>query len=200
VEPPDYDRLYAVAAREIPRSQAVVLSGTLTPGGPVDFYARCVRLARESGVLSAVDAQGAPLLQALAEGPGLVKPNRPELAASVGRELPTESDVVSAMRELAARGARRVVVTDGPRPALALEEGCVWRVEAPRVRAVNPIGSGDAFTAGLVSRMVRGESLGEACRWGAASGAANALTLMAGELELAEVERLAREIGVTPLG
>ena len=55
----------------------------------------------------------------------------------------------------------------------------------PRVRVVNPIGSGDAFTAGLVSRLVRGDDLGEACRWGTAVGAANALTPMAGESKLA---------------
>jgi hypothetical protein len=35
--------------------------------------------------------------------------------------------------------------------------------------------------------------LGEACRWGSAAGAANALTLMAGEVERSEVERLVRE-------
>jgi sugar/nucleoside kinase (ribokinase family) len=67
------------------------------------------------------------------------------------------------------------------------------------VKAVNPIGSGDAFTAALVWRLLRGEGLGEACRWAAAAGAANALTLMPGEVEGAEVERLAGSVRVEPV-
>ena len=62
----------------------------------------------------------------------------------------------------------------------------------PHIVAVNPIGSGDAFAAGLVWRLLRGDDLGEACRWASAVGAANALTLMAGEVDRDEVDRLAR--------
>jgi fructose-1-phosphate kinase PfkB-like protein len=61
---------------------------------------------------------------------------------------------------------------------------------------VNPIGSGDAFTAGVVWRLLRGDDLGEACRWGAAAGAANALTPQPGELNRKDVTRLAKEVRV----
>ena len=61
---------------------------------------------------------------------------------------------------------------------------------------MNPIGSGDAFTAGLVSRLLRGDDLGEACRWGAAAGTANALTTMTGEVNWPDVEQLALGIEV----
>jgi fructose-1-phosphate kinase PfkB-like protein len=61
---------------------------------------------------------------------------------------------------------------------------------------VSPIGSGDAFTGALVWRLLRGDDLGEACRWAAAAGAANALTLMSGEMDRADVDRLVREVEV----
>ena len=70
------------------------------------------------------------------------------------------------------------------------------RVESPAIEAVNPIGSGDAFTAGLVWRLVRGNDLGESCRWASAAGAANALNVMAGELDRNDVESLARKVKV----
>jgi hypothetical protein len=38
--------------------------------------------------------------------------------------------------------------------------------------------------------------LGEACRWGAAAGTANAITAMAGEVNREDVERMARETRV----
>ena len=95
--------------------------------------------------------------------------------------------------------AKRVVVTTGKEPALAFDGQSWWRVHAPRVGAVNPIGSGDAFAAGLVWRLLRGEDLGEACRWGSAAGAANALTVLAGEVHRNDVERLVEEVRVEPL-
>jgi fructose-1-phosphate kinase PfkB-like protein len=53
--------------------------------------------------------------------------------------------------------------------------------------------------AALVWRMLRGDALSEACRWGAAAGAANALTLMPGEVELADVEKLAAAVAIQRL-
>jgi tagatose 6-phosphate kinase len=196
VEPAHWDGLQAILRRRTPGSRAVVMSGTIARGGPKDLYFHAARLARAAGALSVVDAQGPPLQEALAAGPDLVKPNRAELAATVGRELPDEAAVRAAMRDLVTRGARRVVVTAGKEPALAFDGRDFWSVVAPRVQALNPIGSGDAFTAGLVWRLVRGDDLGEACRWGCAAGAANALTAMAGEVTFAEVERLAPEVVV----
>ena len=146
-----------------------------------------------------VDAQGAALLEALKAKPGLVKPNRAELAATVGRELKDEAAVRSAMRELCERGAQRVVMTAGKDPALAFDGRSWWQVGAPRIDAVNPIGSGDAFAAGLAWRLVRGDDLGEACRWGCAAGAANALTMLAGDVRRDDVERLAEKVSVTLL-
>jgi len=196
VGPADYDRLREILRRRIAGSRAVVMSGTITAGGPADLYFHCARLAQAAGALAVADAQGAPLLELLKAGPDLVKPNRPELAATVGRELADDTGLMAAMRELGERGARRVIVTAGRDPALAWDGRRFWRIVPPRIQAVNPIGSGDAFTAGLVWRLVRGDDLGEACRWASAAGAANALTAMAGEVQRGDVDRLAREVAV----
>jgi tagatose 6-phosphate kinase len=162
----------------------------------VDLYFHGTQMAHEAGAITVVDAQGSALLEALRAKPGLVKPNRSELAATLGRELKDEAAVMAAMRELCERGAQRVVVTSGKNPALAFDGQRWWRVHAPRIDAVNPIGSGDAFAAGLVWRLLRGEDLGEACRWASAVGAANALTLLAGEVRRDDVEPLAEKVRV----
>lgn len=190
VEAQVYDELLARLGRRLDGSRALVMSGTVATGGPLDLYARATALARAADTLTVVDASGPALEHALQAGPDVVKPNRLELAATVGRQLPDDAAVQAAMRELGERGARHVVVTAGRQPTLAFDGRGFWRIAVPTVQAVNPIGSGDAFTAALVSRLTRGDDLGEACRWGSAAGAANALTLLAGELERAEVERL----------
>jgi|SRR5690348_6088183 len=194
VKPADFGKLRAVIRRHVPECRAVVMSGTIVTGGPPGLYFECVQMANEAGALSVVDGQGAALIEALKAKPGLVKPNCSELAATVGRKLKGDAAIMKAMRELWERGAQRVVVTAGKEPTLAFDGKFFWRIVTPQVRVVNPIGSGDAFTAGLVSRLLRGEDLGEACRWGSAAGSANALTTMAGEVNRVAVEQLARKI------
>jgi len=194
-----YERLMKIIRRRVETCRAVVMSGTITPGGPVGLYCDCTRLSRASGALSVVDAQGPPLIAALGARPGLVKPNRAELAATVARELGDTAQLKAAMAELNARGAERVVITAGKDPTLAYDGRLFWSIVPPRIATVNPIGSGDAFTAGLVSRLVRGDDLGEACRWASAAGAANALTRMAGEVHRADVLRLVKEVKVARL-
>ena len=194
VDPADYEKLTRLIQRRLKGCRAAIMSGTITPQGPDDFYYRCTQLARDQGVLPVVDAKGPLLVEALKARPALVKPNRSELAATVGSELVEDRDLVEAMRSLAARGAERVVVTDGPKATFAFDGVTVWRVPSPVVEAVNPIGSGDAFTAALVWSLLRGDDLGQASCFASAAGAANALTLMAGELDLAEFQKLARTI------
>ena len=194
----DYEELMRVIGRRVKGCRAVVMSGTITPGVPATLYFQGTQLAHQAGAISVVDAQGAALIEALGARPGLVKPNLPELAATVGRELTDEASVLGAMRELCERGAQRVVITAGKEPSLAFDGQRGWRIHPPRIDAKNPIGSGDAFTAGLVWRLLRGEDLGEACRWACAAGAANALTMMAGEVHRHDVERLVEGVRLEP--
>jgi tagatose 6-phosphate kinase len=190
-EAADYEKLLVIVQRQLATCRAVIMSGTIASNGPSDLYFQCVRLAQAAHVLTIVDATGPALIEALKASPGLVKPNRAELAATVGCPLSDEKSVTSAMCELHRRGAERVVVTAGGDPTLAFD-GCeFWRATTPKVKALNPIGSGDAFTAGLAWRLNAGDGLGEACRWATAAGVANTLTPMPGELRREDVEHLA---------
>lgn len=193
-----YARLLAVVERHLSRCRALILSGTLTPGAPPDFYARCVALARQRGVWTVVDSQRDPLRAALAARPTVIKPNRHELEALLEQLLPEEAAVVRAMQTLHAQGAEVVLVSAGSAPLLLFDGSQFWQVIPPALQAVNPIGSGDALTAALVARRLRGDAWPEACRWGVAAGAANALTLMPGELDPQEVPRLHAQVRLQP--
>jgi tagatose 6-phosphate kinase len=200
VEPADYDRLVAIIQRRMAGCRAVVMSGSITPGGPADLYFRCAQWAHAAGAFPVVDAQGPSLLSALKAKPALIKPNRAELAATVLRKLDDDAAMMEAMRELCGRGAQRIVVTAGKEPALAFDGQSFWKIIPPRIKVANPIGSGDAVTAGIVWRLARGDDLGEACRWGHAAGAANALTLMPGDVNRQDVDRLAPTVEVHRIG
>src|SRR5579862_5710861 len=61
-----------------------VVSGSLPPGMPVEFFTRLARRAREANVRLALDTTGAGLRAVLGEGVALVKPNQNEFAELAG--------------------------------------------------------------------------------------------------------------------
>lgn len=130
----------------------VVFAGSLPPHTDIHFYAKWVEEARRMGKYVAVDTSGAAL-QAVLEAPvlpQLLKPNEHELCAAMNIAT-TEEALLTAAKELRARGAERVVVSRGEQGALMLsEEGCL-RVIPPRVRVVSSVGAGDAMVAGMVA-------------------------------------------------
>ncbi|GJE46493.1 PfkB family carbohydrate kinase [Methylobacterium soli] len=79
---------------------------------------------------------------------------------------------------LRARGPDLVVITRGAGGATAYPAGSAPHHQAAfPVAAVDTLGAGDAFAAGLAVALAEGRSLPEAMRWGAACGALVAMQL-----------------------
>jgi 1-phosphofructokinase len=153
----------------------VVLSGSLPPGAPTDFYARVIFALRAVGVPVAVDSSGPALAAALAAGPELVKPNREELAEVFGGPVETLGMAVAAAEAVRDRGARAVLVSLGADGALRVDAAGALHGEAP-ARPVSTVGAGDALLAGYLAGHLwagaggmRASLLAEALAWGAAA-------------------------------
>jgi 1-phosphofructokinase family hexose kinase len=175
--------------KHLPRCRSLILSGKLAPGAGDDFYAECCRMAGR-GMPIILDGRGEALLRALPARPLVVKPNRAELAATMGAEISDDAGLRRAMMMLAERGAQWMVITMGKMGAIVSEGKAFWKIPAIEVKAISAIGSGDAFSAGLAAGIVAGQEIPEACRLGAACAAANTLIAGAGFLREEDVRRL----------
>ena len=147
------------------------LCGSLPPGMGADSYARMLKAA---GVRAIVDTSGEALLCALSEKPWLVKPNRDELAALVGRALPTLEDVIAAAEWLREMGAQNVLVSMGKDGALLCAEGKRLYQPAPDGKVVGTVGAGDSLVAGFAAGWQRYGDRAQALRLGVACGSATA--------------------------
>ena len=151
-----------------------ILSGSLPPGAPVDWYARLVVRLRQAapGLRIAVDTSDAPLAALAAAmpaaAPDLIKPNGEELGQLAG--LPAEramaledgamrgeyGPVVEAARVLVERGVATVMATLGAAGAVLVTAEGAWRAAAPKVHVLSTVGAGDSSVAGYVLADVRG--------------------------------------------
>jgi len=178
---------------------AVVVSGSLPPGLPVDLPARLVASARERGVPVVADLSGAALRAAAGAGAVLV-PNRDELADLVGGPAAGVADVVAAGRRLLAGGAAAVLATLGEHGVVAVTPTGTWHARPVEVVRGNPTGAGDAAAAALALQLSRHES--GAVPWATvladvvATSAACVLRPVAGEVDAAA---RARWLGRVPV-
>ena len=93
-----------------------------------------------------------------------------------------------------------MVVTRGAEGAVAIDrDRRAFRVAGPAVRGPYPVGSGDAFLAGLAVGRLRALTFIEALQLAGAAAAANAVRRGAGHLDVADVERMAGSIVVEPI-
>ncbi len=164
------------------------LSGKLPAGLSVDFYARICGVIREQGGRAILDTQGEPLRWAWEQAP-FVKLNREELTRTVG-----VADVVEAGRLALEAGASGLLVTDGAETAMLFTGEERFRIEPVGVQTVNPVGSGDAVTAGMVVALQGGESLEDAVRLGMACGASNAAQMACGVIDRDQVMALRERV------
>lgn len=168
----------------------LVASGSLPPGVPEDFYARAVRLAREAGAETIVDASGPALREALAEGVFAVAPSGRELEQLAGVPLPTVDDRVEAAAALVADGsARYVALTLGADGAVLVSAEGALRLGAPVVDVVSAVGAGDSFVAAFVLRLAQSRPVQAAFRAAVAAGTAAVVTPATALCDRADVER-----------
>jgi tagatose 6-phosphate kinase len=187
----DIERVQTAYREAVARSQLVALCGSVPCPAAAPIVAWMIETAHSSGRPVALDSHGVGLKEGLAARPWLVKPNREELAGVLARPLDDEPAAWTAIRELAADGIPRVVLSAGPGPLLVSWEGDEWELQAPKVETINALGCGDSLLAGLLSGLYRGLPPLDALRWGVACGAANAAVWNPGGICRADVERLA---------
>ncbi|WP_158168162.1 1-phosphofructokinase family hexose kinase [Mycolicibacterium smegmatis] len=165
----------------------VVLSGSLPPGVPPQWYADVVAKLAPLPCRVAVDTSDAPLAALASKlstaSPELMKPNVEELASISGvaeADLETtvaEGDlslVVAAAGKLVERGVGAVLATLGAAGAVLVDGTGAWFAAPPPITARSTVGAGDASLAGYLRAEVGGAEPSQRLRMAVAYGGAAA--------------------------
>jgi fructose-1-phosphate kinase PfkB-like protein len=187
--------------RDAHQPGALILSGSLPPGAPVDCYARLTELGHKYGWRVFIDACGEPLRQALSAHPDFVKVNQMEASETMGIRIQDVREVPAALENLIENGARSAAISLGAR-------GLAWQADAnspamyapaPAVKAVSAVGSGDAALAGFAFASSVGLDTVATLRLAVACGAANCLAELPGRPVKNDIERFRDAVEVVPL-
>ena len=157
------------AAADTIRAARVLL---LQLESPIPALVRASEIAARAGtrvVFSVGPARDVP--EELLRRTSVLIANRREVCQMAGMEARDLADVETAARQLLARGVGAVAATLGAKGALAVDASGARLVLGFPVKAIDTVGAGDAFSAGLSVALANGEPLDVAVRVGNACGA-----------------------------
>lgn len=191
------ERVLAEFDRTLPEVATVMLSGTKAAGFPPTIMPAMAARAAAAGRRIILDLKGGDLVACLPFRPCVVKPNLEELlqtyepsraealrsGAATGDEAELRELVASIGRDFKDRYDAWLVVTRGSRPTLFWDGTALRECPVLPIEVVNPIGSGDAFNAGLATALEDGATIAEAVAEGTRLGALSAQRLKPGSIE-----------------
>jgi 1-phosphofructokinase family hexose kinase len=172
----------------------LTISGSLPLGTPADGYRDLAARARTAGMRVAIDAEGDPLRLSLASSPDVVKVNAAEAGGLVGSPTETRESCLAAaeaIRDLAGGAGHAGVVTRSAEGVVVSAPDGRRYEGALYVRGPYPVGSGDAFLAGLVVSLERDPDWPTALRLALGAATANAETPGAGRFDPERARALA---------
>lgn len=189
---------FELALRRSAGKMTAILSGSLPPGVPEDYYATLIELGHQCGCRVFVDTSVEPLRHALKARPDFVKPNQQEAEWLSGCAINGPRSAESALMAILSAGAKAGAISLGA-------DGLIWRstsedkvlfAKVPQLAVRSSVGSGDATLAGFAIAEHQGLEAAESLRLAAACGAANCLAEGPGRARAGDIARLKKEIRV----
>jgi len=194
----------------IPKSEMVVLSGSLPIGLNNDFYAILTDMSNREGVPVCLDTSNDALAEAISRSPFLIKPNLEELqnltkhmydisALDKGLDEFVESSsfknvMLEDLKDIQDAGVRIICVSFGKRGALLYAKDELILADAPSVNVVNTVGSGDCLLAALIHSFKKKATLKEALRYASAVSAAHVNTMNVADVDPKLVGELMKKV------
>jgi len=197
----DAARMTKKFASLLPRADLVAICGSYPPGGDDDFdshLASLVQLARRDGKRVIVDGKGKSfeILMRGGQAPWCIKPNLDEARQLLRQSIDNAAEEFAAVGTLLKLGVEVVILSCGARGAYLGTTRDIWFLQAPPIREISPVGSGDSLVGAFAAKFLETNDLVEAARWGVAAGAANAGQVRAGFCERADIEMLLPQVQV----
>jgi len=172
----DCRQILQCLAQVVERDTLLVISGSLPPGAPADFYAQIANTAAERGVQCIFDASDSMTRNVTDIGWSWILPNKHEFEQILGHSVADASIEDTLEHFIQHSRVDNVLLTMGTQGAVYAGKEGRRHIPSPDVEKVSSVGAGDSATAGLACALAQGHSHTSAIRWAVAAGSAAVMT------------------------
>ncbi|MDK2980578.1 MAG: 1-phosphofructokinase [Chloroflexota bacterium] len=187
-------------SQRVKQAEYVIFAGSLPPSVNNDFYVELIGIAKAAGKPTLIDSQKQYMLEAIKARPNVVKLNHEEFEWTFDRKVKDLDDLIKQAREVRAeKELESFVITMAKDGMLAFTPQGDYLTKAPLQKSVNAAGAGDSVSSTLAWRFTLGEDWESALKWSGAVSAATVLTERTGDVVMADVERIYKDVTVTKI-
>lgn len=140
--------------------EIINISGSLPKGLDASFYQKIIKFAKENKIFVSLDTSGNTLKE-IVKGeikPDLIKPNETEIKDIIEKEFPeNEEEIRKIFDKSPLKDIPYVILSQGKEGALFKIKNKIYKAKVPKVKAINPVGSGDSTLAGALSAIFNKE-------------------------------------------
>lgn len=129
--------------------------------------------------------------------PYFVKPNIQEFSEVLGVDINTKNEVIQNLKSTTLfDGVSLVIISCGEDGAIAKFKDDIYDLEIPKIKLVNPTGSGDSTVGGVAYALDQKLNIEDTLRFAMASGVANAMEEAVGFVTLENVKKIKEKINI----
>ncbi|GJM29716.1 MAG: tagatose-6-phosphate kinase [Cyclobacteriaceae bacterium] len=184
------DECYKVFESKLSEASIVVVSGSLPPQCPVDFYHNLIKRAHVRGRKCLIDTTGEVLKVALDAKPFGVHLNEQESQQATGT-----SDIKGIVERLGDQITLKII-TQGAKGLFFAKYGDMLHANVALDKVFSTVGSGDCLMAGVAIAICKGYDNKKTAKLAVAFGAANCLRKELGMLFKKDIESLIPQVVV----
>jgi 1-phosphofructokinase len=183
----DLSLLNSVVEKHLPDTDWLILSGSLPPGVPTNFYYDMISLAKSKGTRTCLDTSGLPLLEGISARPDILRINLSEFRELIHASLEDEKELVREIVHFQKTGVDTLVISLGSQGAIGFDGRDMLKLKIPAISPVSLTGAGDAMTAAFVHQINQNKSFNDALLFSAAVASATVLCKEPGDFHLKDV-------------
>ena len=183
----------------VQQASIVICSGSLPQNIPETAYEELIKIAKKYDRKVFLDTSGNPLLAGIRMKPYFIKPNHDELEILCKHKIDSLEIAIKEIKVLLKNDISLVTVSLGENGSLMGYKNKIYKISIPKVKVINPVGSGDAFVAGMAVGLQQGLDEKHAICFAAACGTANAMEYESGFVQQSVVEKLLLQIEIKPI-
>ncbi len=178
----------------------VIFSGSSPSPFTNEIIIQGLEWAEEFDKISILDTYGEHLQRYIDKRPTVLHNNIREIESSLGINLSEEKSKMEFIKFLYEKKIKLIFLTDGENPLYAAKFDFLYKVDPPKIKSVDPAGSGDSFVAGIAYGLEKSLVFEEFLKIAVALGSANAAEWDTCNVDLSEAEKLYEKINASPIG
>lgn len=181
------------------KTKIIIASGSIPRGVNTDIYKYLISLANQKGVKFILDSSKSSLIEGIKASPYLIKPNKEELEEITRIKINNDADIIQACENLMNMGAVNIAVSLGKDGMIFVGREGRFKVNIPRIRTLNPVGSGDSTVAGFTVGLSKNLGIQDTLKLANACGISNAMEKETGKINITIVNDLIKSIKVNDI-